>query len=47
MNSERTPLDECGHAYKDLNAVLRVLEDEGIAKMTLRLFPVANLKGLE
>jgi tRNA-splicing ligase RtcB len=46
-NTERTPLDECGHVYKDLDAVLRVLEDEGIAKVAQRLYPVANLKGAD
>jgi len=46
-NSLRTPLDECGHVYKDLDAVLAVLEEEGIAKVAHRLFPVANLKGTD
>lgn len=45
-NTERTPLDECGHVYKDLDAVLRVLEVEGIARVAHRLFPVANIKGV-
>ena len=44
-NTERTPLDECGHVYKDLDAVLAVLEAEGIARIAHRLYPVANLKG--
>ena len=44
-NTERTPLDECGHVYKDLDAVLAVLESEGIARVAHRLYPVANLKG--
>ena len=44
-NTERTPLDECGHAYKDLDAVLDVLVQNGIARIDRRLFPVANLKG--
>ena len=44
-NCERTPLDECGHVYKDLDAVLAVLEAEGIATIERRLFPVANIKG--
>jgi tRNA-splicing ligase RtcB len=46
-NTERTPLDECGHVYKSLDAVLRVLEDEGIARVAQRLYPVANLKGTD
>ncbi|HET9929071.1 MAG TPA: RtcB family protein, partial [Polyangiaceae bacterium] len=32
-NTERTPLDECGHVYKDLDVVLAVLEAEGIARV--------------
>lgn len=46
-NTERTPLDECAHVYKDLDTVLAVLEDEGIAKVAHRLYPVANLKGTD
>jgi len=46
-NTERTPLDECGHVYKDLDAVLAVLESEGIARVAHRLYPVANLKGCD
>jgi tRNA-splicing ligase RtcB len=46
-NTERTPLDECAHVYKDLDAVLRVLEDEGIARVAQRLYPVANIKGTD
>ena len=44
-NCERTPLDECAHVYKDLDTVLAVLEDEGIAEIAHRLYPVANIKG--
>lgn len=44
-NTKKTPLDECGHVYKNLDEVLAVLEAEGIAKVKHRLFPVANLKG--
>lgn len=44
-NCKHIPLDECGLVYKDLNVVLKVLEDENIAKISCRLFPVANLKG--
>jgi tRNA-splicing ligase RtcB (3'-phosphate/5'-hydroxy nucleic acid ligase) len=46
-NTEHTPLDECAHVYKDLDAVLAVLEDAGIARVAHRLFPVANLKGTD
>lgn len=44
-NTARTPLDECHHVYKDLDAVIDVLETEGIARLERRLYPVANLKG--
>jgi tRNA-splicing ligase RtcB len=46
-NTERTPLDECGRVYKDLDEVLGVLEAEGIAKVAHRLYPVANIKGTD
>ncbi|MEO1037793.1 MAG: RtcB family protein [Pseudomonadota bacterium] len=46
-NCDRTPLDECGHVYKDLDEVLRVLEQEGIARVANRLYPVANIKGTD
>ena len=46
-NTKKTPLDECGHVYKDLDAVLDVLEANGVAKVAHRLFPVANLKGVD
>ncbi len=46
-NTEHTPLDECAHVYKDLDAVLNVLEAEGIARVAHRLYPVANLKGTD
>jgi tRNA-splicing ligase RtcB len=46
-NTAHTPLDECGHVYKNLDAVLRVLEDEGIARVAQRLYPVANIKGTD
>jgi hypothetical protein len=41
------PLDECGHVYEDLDAVLAVLEAEGIAHVAHRLYPVANLEGAD
>lgn len=46
-NTKRTPLDECGHVYKDLDEVLNVLETEGIAKVAHRMYPVANIKGTD
>ena len=46
-NHKHTPLDECGHVYKDLDAVLAVLEAEKIARVTNRLYPIANLKGAD
>lgn len=46
-NHKHTPLDECGHVYKDLDEVLEVLEAEGIARVANRLYPVANLKGTD
>lgn len=46
-NTKKTPLDECKHVYKDLDEVLKVLEDEGIAKVEHRMYPVANIKGVE
>jgi len=46
-NTRKTPLDECGHVYKDLDEVLNVLEEEGIARAAHRLYPVANMKGMD
>jgi tRNA-splicing ligase RtcB (3'-phosphate/5'-hydroxy nucleic acid ligase) len=45
INHKHVPLDECSHVYKDLDAVLAVLEGENIAKVAHRLYPVANIKG--
>ncbi len=36
-----------GHVYKDLDEVLGVLEAEGIAKVAHRLYPLANLEGID
>lgn len=47
LNTERTPLDESGHAYKELDDVLGVLETEGVATVKHRMFPVANIKGTD
>jgi tRNA-splicing ligase RtcB len=46
-NHKHTPLDECGHVYKDLDEVLSVLETTGIARVAHRMFPVANMKGTD
>jgi tRNA-splicing ligase RtcB len=46
-NQTHVPLDECAHVYKDLDAVLAVLEKEGIARVEKRLYPVANIKGAD
>jgi len=46
-NTKKTPLDECGRVYKNLDDVLAVLEAEGIARVAHRLFPVANMKGMD
>lgn len=46
-NTKKTPLDECGHVYKDLDEVLSVLESENIASIERRLYPVCNLKGTD
>jgi len=46
-NHRHIPLDECGHVYKDLDAVLGVLEAEKIARVANRLYPVANIKGAD
>lgn len=46
-NTRTTPLDECGRVYKDLDEVLAVLEHEGIATVARRLYPVANIKGMD
>jgi tRNA-splicing ligase RtcB len=46
-NHRHIPLDECAHVYKDLDAVLTVLEEENIAKVQNRLYPIANIKGAD
>ena len=46
-NTEKTPLDECGHVYKNLDDVLNVLVEEDIATIDRRLWPVANIKGTD
>ncbi len=46
-NHRHIPLDECAHVYKDLDAVLAVLEAEEIARVAKRLYPVASIKGAD
>ncbi len=46
-NSKHIPLDECGEVYKDLDPVLDVLRDNGIATVQHRLYPVAVIKGTD
>jgi RNA-splicing ligase RtcB len=46
-NTNKTPLDECDYVYKKLDDVLAVLENEGIAEVKHRMWPVANLKGTD
>jgi len=46
-NTKRTPLDECAHVYKDLDEVLAVLEESGVARVAHRLFPVCSIKGAD
>jgi tRNA-splicing ligase RtcB len=46
-NHANIPLDECCHVYKDLDAVLDVLIENGIARLEARLYPVANIKGAD
>jgi tRNA-splicing ligase RtcB len=46
-NTKKTPLDECGEVYKDLDAVLDVLETNGIARVAHRLYPVCTIKGTD
>jgi len=46
-NTRDVVLDECGHVYKDLDSVLDTLEQAGIARVDRRLYPVANIKGVD
>ena len=46
-NHAHIPMDESKHVYKNLDEVLNVLEQENVAKVTHRMFPVANIKGAE
>jgi RNA-splicing ligase RtcB len=44
-NHPHIPADESRHVYKSLDEVVKVLEEENIAKLEHRLYPVANIKG--
>ena len=44
-NTKHVPLDESGRVYKDLDVVLAVLTDSGIATVSRRLYPVISIKG--
>jgi tRNA-splicing ligase RtcB len=44
-NHTHIPADESRHVYKSLDEVVKVLEEEKIAKLVHRLYPVANIKG--
>lgn len=46
-NSKHTPVDECGRVYKGLDEVLAVLVEEDVATISRRLYPVANIKGMD
>jgi tRNA-splicing ligase RtcB len=46
-NTKKTPLDECAEVYKDLDEVVAVLVDSGIARVAHRLYPVASIKGTD
>jgi RNA-splicing ligase RtcB len=46
-NTKHVVLDECRHVYKDLDAVLDTLSLAGIARVSRRMFPVANIKGVD
>ncbi len=43
-NMKRTPLDKCGYVYKNVDHVLGVLKQQGIAEVAHRMYAVANIK---
>ncbi len=43
-NIKRTPLDECGHVYENLDHVLGVLKQQEITEVAHRMYAVANIK---
>lgn len=46
-NFRDIPLDESAKVYKDLDAVLDVLRSERIAAVERRMYPIANVKGID
>jgi len=46
-NAKHIPLDECNAVYKDLDTVVKVLQDSDIATRNRRLYPVAVIKGTD
>lgn len=44
-NQQNIPADESKHVYKNLDVVLDVLQQEDIAHVKYRMYPVANIKG--
>jgi len=46
-NTEGEEFVERGHVYKDLDSALKVLTDEGSARVARRLYPAANNKGTD
>jgi tRNA-splicing ligase RtcB len=44
-NSRHVPIDESLHCYKDIDEVLDTVESAGLAKVTVRLYPRAVIKG--
>ena len=47
LNTRKTPLDESGPCYKDLDDVLAGVEEAGLARVERRLLPVACIKGAD
>jgi len=47
LNTRATPLDESGPCYKNLDDVLDAVEAAGLAKVHLRLKPLACIKGAD
>ena len=47
LNTRATPLDESGPCYKNLDDVLEAVEAAGLAKVHLRLRPLACIKGAD
>lgn len=44
-NTRHVPIDECKHAYKDIDEVLETVEDAKLAKVAVKLIPRAVIKG--